>query len=465
MIRHIAIYLVARGLAGAAGLIGIAAYTRLYSTEDFGRLTLVLTGTALISLVLTTGPRTAMLRQLSDHPDAARATTLWGLIIPPLLLCIIGIVVAGILLPAYRELTAAGCALLIVNTLHEFQLATAQGHLRPWHYAMLGGGRAALGTIFGVLLVLAGYGVPGAVWGVVAGGLVTLLANARSWFMGWGGLDLRLLRPLIWFALPMGGSAALNWLNVFSDRWLLAFFHDLEAAGLYAAAFDLPFQAVTLLFSVVILAGDPLVMNAYARGGAKEAAPHLRQVVNAMLALMLPALVGLILAGPLLVTILVGEAYRATALELLPWLSLSMFVGGLTLYPTFSFKLTDRTDTLLIVTAASAAANLALNLVLIPRYGPLGAALSSLGAYVLRLTLLFVMGNRLLSVPLPDWRIVLATLAATLAMSAWLWNFYAITAPLAVLYVIPGAVALYGVVLLWVLQLSGMRLSSLWLVE
>ena len=461
LLRHTAIYLLARALVGATALVGIAAYTRLLSTTEYGTVTLALTGVSLFIMLITAGPRTAMLRDAAVHGNAARATVLWGMILPAGVLCMLAAMAAWRFAPvAWHALLPVLAILLLVLVVHEFQLATLQGKLKPWQYTLMGASKSALATILGIAFVVLGYSIAGVLWGTALGAFAILLINGRRWFVGWRHFDAALWRKMMRFACPLSAAAALNWVTTFSDRWLLAAMSDVETAGLYAAAYDLPFQIMVLCFSVVILAGDPLVMNAYAKGGAEAARPPLRQLGGILIALTLPALVGLVLAGPLLVNLLMGEIYRPTALALLPVLALAFFISGLTTYPAYACKLTARTDLFLMSIAIAATANLVLNVCLIPHYGAMGAALSYLLSCSIRLMVLVIVAKRLFPLPLPQPVIMLAALLGTAMMAAWLWPFYDSTSWIAACYVIPGAVVVYAGTYLLVTYRGGLTLTE-----
>ena len=92
LLRHSGIYFAARILAGTAGFAIIAAYTRLLDPHAFGELALAITGVGFFSGLITYGQTLAMLRYLPDHSAAARATTLWGFILPAAAICCVAVV-------------------------------------------------------------------------------------------------------------------------------------------------------------------------------------------------------------------------------------------------------------------------------------------------------------------------------------------------------------------------------------
>ena len=145
LLRHSGIYFLARILSGAAGFAIIATYTRLLDSHSFGELALAIAGVGFFGLLVVEGPMLAMLRHLPADARAARATTLWGLILPAVVVCAVAIVVFLSAAPERWRLQLALCGVLLIATLlHQFQLSTAQGSLQPGRYALLGTTLAAL---------------------------------------------------------------------------------------------------------------------------------------------------------------------------------------------------------------------------------------------------------------------------------------------------------------------------------
>src|SRR5262249_29214208 len=138
LLRHSGIYFGARLVTGGAGFILIAAYTRLFDTEQFGELALALSAVGFFNLVVMDGVMLALLRYQPSNDAAARATALWGLILPVAGLCAI-VAAVSFMLPfgPWRAQIALCAGLLIATFLHRFQLTSSQAALRPAVYALL----------------------------------------------------------------------------------------------------------------------------------------------------------------------------------------------------------------------------------------------------------------------------------------------------------------------------------------
>ncbi len=444
LLRHSGIYLVARVLAGGAGFAIIAAYTRLLNAQEFGEYALAIAGVTFFSGMIVYGPMLAMLRYLPGDSQATRATTLWGLILPACAICGMVIVVILLAAPGRLQIQLVLCAALLIATmLHQFQLATAQGAFEPVRYALLGSLESILDMLIGIGLVALGYGVPGALLGTVLGTLAAVAVNWRGWWINWKFLDPVLGRQMLRFGLPLTASALLSWLATFSDRWLLGLYVGVNQAGLYAAGYDLQMNMLGVPLAVMLLAGYPLTIGAFATRGAPAAQAQLRLLSVFIILVVLPEAVGIIMTGPLLANIFLGAEFRPLTLALLPMLVGATFFKVLMYYVNYGYVIASRTHLTLLSIGTAAIVNLVLNVVLIPRYGAWGAAIAGLFGFGAGFAVAVLMMRRVFAFPLPDPAILAAGLLGVVVMAAWLLPLYHVTAWSAVFYVIPVAILIY----------------------
>jgi O-antigen/teichoic acid export membrane protein len=444
LLRHSGIYFLARILAGGASFAIIAAYTRLLDPQAFGELALAMGAIGFFALIIVEGPTQAMLRHLPGDPRAARATTLWGLILPAVAICCVASLVLLFAAPErWRVLLGLSGALLVVTLLHRFQLAAAQGELQPGRYALLSSVESLLEVLIGVFLVWRGFGVAGALLGTTLAALAVVAADWRGWWSGWEFFDRPLGTSMLRFGLPLIGSALFIWLATFVDRWLLAAFVGTDEAGRYAAGYDLLMNLLGVPMTVMALAGIPLTIGAYAEKGEQAAQGQLRLLGVFIILILLPEAVGIVMTGPLLVNIFLGAEFRPLTLTLLPMLVSATFLKALMIYINYGYILSGRTDLTLLSIAATAGINLVLNLILIPRYGPAGAAMAALIGFGAGFAITMMKMRRVFPLPLPDPAILSGGLLGAAAMAVWLLPFHHVTAWSTALYVIPVAILIY----------------------
>jgi O-antigen/teichoic acid export membrane protein len=181
----------------------------------------------------------------------------------------------------------------------------------------------------------------------------------------------RLIRTAPTF-LSISVFATMAW-NI--DVVMLSKFASLHDVGLYGAAYRI-FDMIRILPQCLCMAVYPLVSQA---AGVDLA--DVRRIGSETLRLMWMALIpiavgGTLIAGPLL-AFTVGEEFRSagTTLAILLWTTVPYTFVRYYSYVTVAAN-RERVDLLLNV--GLSATNIGLNIVLIPRYGALGAAVATL---------------------------------------------------------------------------------------
>jgi O-antigen/teichoic acid export membrane protein len=121
-----------------------------------------------------------------------------------------------------------------------------------------------------------------------------------------------------------------------------------------------------------------------------------------MVLLTLPATVGLALVARPLSELLVGPAMADGAAHVTPWIAAGGFFSGITTYYLHqAFTLGRRTGLLLLAMTFPAGLNLALNLVLVPRFGIDGAMWATAASYAAGALASWGLGRRVIDLPLP----------------------------------------------------------------
>jgi O-antigen/teichoic acid export membrane protein len=134
----------------------------------------------------------------------------------------------------------------------------------------------------------------------------------------------------------------------------------------------------------------------------------------AILALMTAGLAAI--ARDLLDVMTHGQ-YTAAA-GVVAWTSLGVFFQGVYLMTSIGLNITRRTEYYPVSTALAAAANIGLNLLLIPRYGIMGAAYANGIAYALQAGIALSFSQRFYPIRYESGRLLRVILAALLAYTA-----------------------------------------------
>lgn len=405
--RHAAVYLVARGVSGVTNLAALALYTRLLDPPTFGRYALVVAGAAIAYVVLFQWLVTSVARFrqafLDDVHDLTSAV-LAGFVVA---FCLSAVAVTGVLLsgvvPAdLLGLVGLGVCIVWAQAWYELNLEFARSELEPRRYLWRSVTRSLAGTAVGVTLAAAGYGARGVLIGHLLGYLVASIPGSSRYVGGFTRPPLRVLRRVAAFGLPFVATFALNYVISGSDRLLIGALIDSGRVGLYAAAYDIANHALGVLTGVVNLAGYPLVMQAFERGGADRAHPVIERNVVSLLAVAVPAAAGLAVLAPEISAVFLGEDFRAAAARIVPWVAFGgLFLWMKAYFADLAFHLQHATVRQAGVSFLVAGTNVGLNLWWIPQFGIMGAAYATFASYVIGFVASLVAGRGLFTLRFP----------------------------------------------------------------
>lgn len=247
------------------------------------------------------------------------------------------------------------------------------------------------------------------------GALVAIIFLRKEFLKLFSSFRRTLLKPIILAALPIAISGFFGVFMLNTDYVILGWMRSASEIGFYAAAqkivqllYVLPGLVATGIFpSISRLIGDESHNNVRAIN---------EQAIVFMFLISLPLAVGgVVLAGPI-ITFLYGTAYAPAVLafQLLTATIPFVFVG--TIFGSLLFAYDQQKKTAIYV-GVSAVANVALDLLLIPRFGIYGSAAGTLAVQFIYLGLMsYLIGrvNKLTIFPYLK-KIVLATIGMGIA--------------------------------------------------
>jgi O-antigen/teichoic acid export membrane protein len=422
-------YLPANVVQGVVGLFSIVVFTRLLTPEAYGAYALAFSVTTLAHTVIFTWLEAAMARFYAREAEHRRLgghfATLYR-IFSVLALGFPVIAAAALwLLPIASPLKlaiGAGLAAIPVRSLAKLAQEHRRAAGRVRASALLDIGQTGGAFVIGAGLAALGAGGASPLLGAglaAAACLVFVLPEelkaARS-----GAFERPRAHDYAHYGVPVALSLILSLALATTDRFMLAAFLNSASVGVYHAGYSLSNRTLDVLFIWLGAAGGPAAILALERGGMQELRRAAREQASLMILICLPAAAGLALVAKPLAELMVGEALRAGAARVTPWIALSgLFAGLTTYYFHTAFTLARRTRLLLVAMAIPAGANLILTLVLIPRFGLDGAMWATAGAYGVGLIASWGLGRRVMPLPIP-WselgKCALATAAMALAV-------------------------------------------------
>jgi O-antigen/teichoic acid export membrane protein len=258
-----------------------------------------------------------------------------------------------------------------------------------------------------VLVGILHMGVPGALLAIGCGYAVVVVCTLPVVLLR-AGLSLRLdiARNLLSFGIPLVFNFAAMWVLQLSDRYLLSHFSSLAETAIYSVAYTLG-GGLSVVFVTPFSLAWPAAMFAIAK--RDDAAQSFRAVFHwYSIALLLAAFaLSLVAVGAL--DILFPPAYHSGA-AVIPIIALSITFAGANYMLSVGVPIRRKNWLGVIFTALAALVNVGANLILIPLYGSMGAAVSTLIAYVVRALISYIVNQRIYPVPYEIGRFIIALL-------------------------------------------------------
>lgn len=415
--RHLAGYLPVNLASGLASFGSVYVFTRVMGADEYGIYALMLWAMAMIHTLSLTWVEAAAYRftaeaeatgDLAGHYQTALHLTLKALVL--------ALALAGLLWvflrdePHYAATLPWIAALLPLTTVVQIALQAHKAGLRVGRYAFTETFRLLMGFALGALIAIyMGYGAAAPFIGMAIAACL-MAVREGSWLMGAAkGGTTSAARQAQWvgYGLPVAAALVLDLVLSGIDRPMIAaLMENGEAAvGAYAAGYGVADKTVLLLCAWVAMAGSPLVMAAYERGGKVAAAHEARGLIRTLLFIGVPAAAGIALVARPLAEAMIGEAVRAQAITIIPWIAAGGLLNGLLIhYFAEAFQLAKRPFERALLMLVPAGVNVALNFLLIPQMGVMGAVIATLICYAVGVCLLVLAGRRhvALLVPLMD---------------------------------------------------------------
>lgn len=395
-------YLAVTALQRGATFLALPLFAIALSPAQYGRVALLITLYGLFAMLLPAGLDAPVFRAIFsiESPERQRtylSTLITALFLGPLLLGLL----AGLLIslgPAVFGLDPQDLG-LYVATAGIFASATVgplallRARERFGSYALISLAYAGVQLTLRVLLVVVErMGVRG--W-VIADLIAAVFVLALS--LRWQREHLSVsqfrkedLQSGLRMGLPLVPHYAAHWTLNLSDRLVLAAFWTPAVVGVYSMGYQIGFVA-----GMAVTELNRALMPRYGEASQSSEGRNLlsRHAMRQIL-FTVALTAGASLLGPQIVHRILPEAYSDAA-GLIPWVALSFAFFGFYCIPINMIAIVaGRTDGVWILTLSAAAVNVGSNLLLVPHFGPIAAAVNTALSYFVLLILVSVMARR-----------------------------------------------------------------------
>jgi len=415
------IYLFGKGIEGIVGILTISLYTRFFLPEVYSDYNLISTAINIGTVILLSWLTQSGFRYINMYQSPKKKTLFFSTVFRAW--CVVNLVVYLICAAGffYARGTNAGSiqyyipAAAIMFTgfstsqmLLGFLTAVRQIKLNLLLSVFTVTAKVILASA-GVLFTPLGSSTPAAV--IIASVLVDLAVVSIIFvrmklysFINPRVFSKATFRKFFFFGMPIAGMGlAMSLLNL-SDRFVIIFSLGREIGsvknGIYAANYSLSSAVFTVLMIGMMRGVYPNILKTWKNNDRQMSMSLLTQGIRNYILIGMPCVFGLSVLSDLISKTVLDAEYHSGS-SVIIWVSIGMFFLGLTEYSNKPWELTSRTFPALLNSLLCGILNITVNLLFIPVYGYMTAAVTTAISYFIYYLIATVGGRRALTYKLP----------------------------------------------------------------
>ena len=397
LLANTAVFTVGKLLSKLLMFFMIGLYTACLTEAEFGTAELITSGANLLIPLACVGISEGIFRSAAARDGDKEAFFTNGLLVygvgSLVFLCLSPLL--G-LIPRFSESVWLIAAYVVVANLHTVvsQYLCAIGRTK------LFAGQGILNTalVIGLnilFLPVLDFGVTGYVGSIILADLLTtvfLILITRLWrAVKPRSISKQTIAAMLKFCLPLVPTTIFWWITGVSDRYMVDMMCSPELNGLYTAAYKIP----NLLIYAISIFDSAWKLSVSAEEDPEACAAFYSRVWRVYTTLAFLGGGGLILCSRICARILFAEAFEA-AWVYIPILTFATVFTALCTFLGSVYFASKRTMGSMLTALAGAVLNVALNLLLIPRFDAMGASVATFVSYFAVCLLRLVTGRRLI---------------------------------------------------------------------
>lgn len=363
-------------------------YTRVMATGDFGGATLIQNAVNILVPIVTLAVNSAALRFALDKQSDKRgvfstgvATTLIGFAV----FCLFAPIVCKININDFNmgQYAILLYLMLLGSSLRQLcqQFVRGSGHVKL--YAVDGVIATATSAGF-TFLYLGGFkwGIYGYILAIFTSDMLSvtfMFVTAKLWrYLDFkNGLKKTTVAPMLKYCIPLIPTVILWWIINVSDQYMVTYFNSVSESGIYTAAYKIP-NFVVIFSSIFIDAWQLSAVDEYDNKGKSEFFSKIFKIYSGALI----SVGAVLIAGSRIITKLYLGADFYDSWHYVPILVIATTFSCLVNFYASVYMAEKKSMLSMLTAGAGAIVNIVLNLILIPRLGPYGAAIATASAFV-----------------------------------------------------------------------------------
>jgi O-antigen/teichoic acid export membrane protein len=402
--KHSVIYGLGQALQRLGSFLLVPIYTSHFTPSEFGVQEILTNTSSILTTLLGLGLVSGMYRSYFMYQDeqkrhdvvkSALVTFILFSLLTGGILLLASHTLSSLLLPdrSYWPLMVLTILWVVLTNIIAVPYATLRARTQSARFVIFSLAQFLVNSGATILLVvIGGRGVRGSLEGNLLGQAAVLLLflpllvhTMRARF------STTDLKEMLSFGLPLVPAMLASTSMTVSDRYFLRAFATFDEIGVYGLGYKIGLVTQLLIVTPFMLSWGPVMWAVAKRRYAQQ---FYAKVLTYFAATALYVALGLSVLSPEAVRLLSQREAYWRAWQVVPLVALSYVLYGFYYQLAVGLNLEKKMKYIPVIVSTAAAVNLLLNYVLIPPWGMMGAAISTLASYSLLSVLAYFASRR-----------------------------------------------------------------------
>lgn len=405
-IKDLVKYIPAKVVPGIIGLISIPIVTRLFSPEDYGHYNLAMATLMILTTIFGWLPM-GVIRFFPAYERDKKLNIFYRNIISLSIISIIFITIVSFvilfcvkphLFSKLYYLLLISIGVFVFTSLFDVFNSFLMSKREVGFFSLFSSWKS-IGSL-GIALVFIFFlkkDIEHLLWGVIvsviialpflwkkAVGIISILRFKINFF---------LTKEIAKYGFPLVVGNLAGWILSLSDRYILQYFRGTQEVGIYSASYNISERSIALISLLFMFAGGPISMHIWEKEGEIKSGEFVTNVTRYFLIACLPAVIGLSVLSKPVINLFTAQEYHE-GYRIICFVAFGAFFLGLQQRFQAGFIFHKKTHFIMFCVIVSGILNIALNFLLIPKYGYIAAAITTLISYSLLLILMIFLSRR-----------------------------------------------------------------------
>lgn len=423
LIKQFSMYFSSNVLVAIAGIFSYPVWTRVFSQAEYGQMSLASTTLALFITFSKFGIQHAALRFYSEFKERKRelditfyyttafiSVLFFSFIIAAGFILVVEFVISSQWDVEYLQILRILALLIIFDAINSIFFIFLRAEQNVKRYTIISTFHRYLTIAFSLLFVLVfKLGLVGFFIGwALADGLFAIYLAFTFFHQGkirLTSVSMSLLKESLSYGLPLIGFELSSVLLATGDRYVIQFLLGSAAVGLYSSAYNLTSYLADFFANPFQLMIKPIFISIWEKDGREQTQQFLSKVFKIYCMVAIPIVFAVTIFGRDFLGLLASKEFE-DGYVIMPYIILGYTIYKANVIYAAGLYLKKKTIAMLLIQFSSAVLNIALNFLLIPNFGLLGAAIATLVAYSFQVIFKVKIAFKIVSFRLPLYDIM-----------------------------------------------------------